>query len=542
MDRFKLLLEKGYFPSQLPPAFTTEQFARWRRSLVSTISPNWSVGVKEGERFSQARTGHRRRPLAITHPVSQLMISQQIATNWQTIKKHQRSSKLSVSKTNFVENDPRATSLTRLAELRSLRLRKSAGFRFILKSDVLQYFPTIYTHAIPWALHGKPNAKKNKKYGQNELLGNNLDYWIRSGQSGQTIGIPIGPDTSHIVAETLGASIDASLKAALKKWPEGYRHVDDFFLCFESSEEAAKALAAIVRALDQFELQINPDKTAIVAVADYKDEDWVHRLDGMQISTESEKSQRNSIVDYFEKVFELTREFDNESVVNYALKKSANFVVFEPNWSLFESYLARIAVVYPNNLETVCSVLVTYFSMSYQLDRAIVERIVNSTISRHAPLNHHSEVAWALWLAKECQIKLKREAVLCLTAMRSSVCALIALDLEMQGLLKSPMNKEYWRDQCTADGLNGVHWLFAYENDVKGWVNPKQSGYVAQDPFFSELRKKNISFYDGSRTVQPLIVRERIEGPDEELLADAFDVVFGGYGYEVSEAAEEYMD
>jgi hypothetical protein len=32
---------------------------------------------------------------------------------------------------------------------------------FVLISDVSQFYPTLYTHAIPWALHGKAYAKAN---------------------------------------------------------------------------------------------------------------------------------------------------------------------------------------------------------------------------------------------------------------------------------------------------------------------------------------------------------------------------------------------
>lgn len=109
------------------------------------------------------------------------------------------------------------------------------------------------------------------KHGIGSLTGNNLDYWVRQGQADQTNGIPIGPDSSHIIAKTIGSDIDLEIEKKLKKWPVGYKNVADFFLCFETAQEADEALAASVAALSEFELQINPDKTKIVPIAEYID-------------------------------------------------------------------------------------------------------------------------------------------------------------------------------------------------------------------------------------------------------------------------------
>ena len=72
----------------------------------------------------------------------------------------------------------------------------------MLTTDLSRFFPTIYTHSVPWAFHSKSVAKKNKnptlKY-----FGNLLDLALRQAQDGQTIGIPIGPDTSHMIAEAI---------------------------------------------------------------------------------------------------------------------------------------------------------------------------------------------------------------------------------------------------------------------------------------------------------------------------------------------------
>ncbi|MEO6825614.1 MAG: RNA-directed DNA polymerase [Nitrosospira sp.] len=60
------------------------------------------------------------------------------------------------------------------------------------------------------------------------MFGNDLDHRCQSFQDGQTISIPIGPDSSHILAEIIGVAMDLRLNEELKYWPAGFRYVDDF--------------------------------------------------------------------------------------------------------------------------------------------------------------------------------------------------------------------------------------------------------------------------------------------------------------------------
>lgn len=55
-------------------------------------------------------------------------------------------------------------------------------------------------------------AKKFSKVNRRlDSLGNKLDYLVRQGQDGQTVGIPIGPDTSLVIAELLMHDVDKNL-------------------------------------------------------------------------------------------------------------------------------------------------------------------------------------------------------------------------------------------------------------------------------------------------------------------------------------------
>ena len=59
-----------------------------------------------------------------------------------------------------------------------------ASARYLLQTDIDNFYPSIYTHVIPWALHTK-SAAKQRRHNYN-LAGNVLDYIVRNSQDQQT--------------------------------------------------------------------------------------------------------------------------------------------------------------------------------------------------------------------------------------------------------------------------------------------------------------------------------------------------------------------
>lgn len=88
-------------------------------------------------------------------------------------------------------------------------------------------------------------AKANKS---GALLGNTLDKLVRAAQDGQTIGIPIGPDTSLIVSELVMCAADQTLSESLPA--TGFRYVDDIELSFVTRAEAESALGSQIFRLE----------------------------------------------------------------------------------------------------------------------------------------------------------------------------------------------------------------------------------------------------------------------------------------------------
>jgi hypothetical protein len=505
MTRIELLLKNGFLPSQVPPCFHTTDLSRKAYAITRklnklTLTAKRCINIRP-ELFSVARIGHSRRLTSIVNPITQFYLAQKIARNWKRIVKYYSRADFSLSKPELGISGTRAISFTPVRNLQDIRITESAGYKYVLISDISQFFPTVYTHTIGWALEGKETSKI-KQYAKKKSLGNDLDKLLRYGQSNQTIGLPIGPDTSHIISEIIGIGIDIELRNRMKIPPAGFRFVDDFYMCFDSRENAEDALAKLSGSISFFELKINPLKTKIIQVEELSEETWKYPIQQFKFENDH-KRQKNNINHYFDLVFGSANRHSDENVMVYAVKKLKSVIIKRQNWELFESYLCRSIISFPNTIQEIAHVLSTYRLYNFISDKSRLSRTLNQVIKDHAPIEHHSEVAWALWLCKELEIIVENDACEALMETSSSVCLILAYDLHLSNLLALPFNEKKHEKSINHKELWGTSWLFAYEAARRGWMK-KNNAFIARDSFFGVLDNYNIHFYDRNRTLEPI--------------------------------------
>lgn len=123
-------------------------------------------------------------------------------------------------------------------------------------------------------MHTKAVAKVNRNP---NLLGNRLDQWIRNSNGAQTSGIPIGPDTSLLIAEIVLWTIDREL---LSRRPglAGIRVSDDYEIACGTYSDAGATLAELQTVLAEYELRLNPMKTEIVELPRPLEKAWVRDI------------------------------------------------------------------------------------------------------------------------------------------------------------------------------------------------------------------------------------------------------------------------
>lgn len=511
MNRAARLLSHGYFPTQLPPGFNTRDLAAHHKTLHAawvTIGrlqkqnlPVPHAPASKAELFSVARAGHHRRLTSIPNPVAQTFLALEIAEHWPELLRHFRQSTFSASRPRFLKAGARGANIPAMHGLHARKINSAAGYRFALRTDISRFFPTIYTHSVPWAIHGKASAKQNRKLAP-AFFGNLLDLALRQGQDQQTIGLPIGPDTSHIIAELIAVAIDLELKKKLNGFPAGFRYVDDYFMFFATAQEAEAALAVLIRALKNFELQANFEKTITCPVIELTDDYWRHQLRSFQIS-KSGRKQASDIHHFFELSKDLAKRNSDESVMIYALKRMSSVIIRAENWTAFEAHLCHVALSFPNTIQFVARLLSTYSLVGYKLQSERLSRLVNAIIEDHAPLGHHSEVAWALWICKELDLILSAPNIDRVAEMHSSVCALILLDQYHSGKLMKAPDLKYWQDFANTDALSGDLWLLAYEAGVRAWGG-FTSAAVTADNYFEQLWANGVRFYDQNKRIKPI--------------------------------------
>jgi hypothetical protein len=429
-ERLRALLAMGYFPEALPPPFITVQLARYRESVFKTWSslPHNDYPKTSQEIYSIPTAKRIRRNLSIVNPIAQLHISKLISDNWSAISKHLQQSKYIISMPQFEPERGRAIPLPPFELVHLRRGEISAAFEHALVSDISRFYGTLYTHAIPWALHGKLWCKTNlNKVPYDASLGAKLDKAVRKGQDNQTLGIPVGPDTSRVVAEIVGVAIDCRVQGALKlNSSRGFRHIDDWYIGFDSAGEAEDAIATLATACRDYELELNADKTLTLHASSSVQRVWSTELREHRFSADARRQAR-SLEHYFIKAFEFATMNPTANVLDYAVKRTRNVEVKRENWRGYETFLLKAARSNATVIPAVVEILVSYNHTGYEIDRIRIAKLVVDLIRRNAPPAHHAEVAWALFLAKALRISIPRNASKAVSQLESSVCGLLAL-------------------------------------------------------------------------------------------------------------------
>jgi hypothetical protein len=493
------LMSRGLFHDRIVPAFHAndltaiidELVAFADRDLTSKGKPRKSTRCVQ---HSYPKRKLARRILSIPHPRNQIFLAREVVAHWNELKAICDRSQVSLTRPIISSSRALQGAYERKAEGVE-RTKRSVGTRFVLHADIARFYPSIYTHSIPWAIHGKDQRHDTSA----QLFGNQLDLWVRETQSKQTGGIPVGPDTSFLIAEAIASTIDHALQEAVGLL-RGTRYIDDYHLYFVSHSDAEKALAELHRVASLYELDINDLKTSIEQVPEPIEPHWKTQLRAAHI-------QKADHATSFKAIFDLAAKFAKENpqdgVFAYLVKKVEAIVpqleLSAEDWVILDALLLRAVVGEPACMPTVLRI---FEQNNRNPERA--SDALGSICLVHAGLQQASEVAWALWTSKRLNVELSQEVADAVEGVDDDVVALIALNLHDVGLLPEPeQNFAPWRQHMTANALYSEHWLLAYEARVQGWL-PSVSGvdYIARDSYFSILATHEVRFFDTSDDVE----------------------------------------
>lgn len=486
------LTVKGLFPAELPPCFKIQGIPddNAAQNLVNVCAAYISSNVFWPERHSIPRSRYSRRVLDIPHIAPTMILANDIANGWAEITAHYNKSQYSYTKPTHC-TCTRAVKIPSFSEFEERKFIIGSGKRYVASTDFSRYYSSLYTHSIPWALHGKPVAKANRS---GALLGNRLDKACRAQKDSQTIGIPIGPDTSLIISEILSCGVDIAIADRTKN-VIGKRYIDDYFFYTDNLTEAEEILTRVAGIAAEFELEINSLKTKITEQCDSFTESWKHIFSSSGFF-EIKAKQRQDIIAFANSVFSAHKLYKDDAIGKYTAKYLSTKIIDKENWDVFEALLITLATFFPNALRDICKILVTYNEYGYPIRRSVLSNFYSSKISHASTSGHHEELAWCLWASMHLDIDVNLDSLLLATENGNSICRLLALHL-----LKSmhiPWSESVARfNSYFSNNIfvnNQANWLLLYEierNELLYSVNTFRN-----NDLFTYLNKNSISLFN----------------------------------------------
>ena len=440
-----------------------------------------------------------RRPLEVPNPKSYLHLAEEFEAQWPTIRAHLRRHSFSISRPVVTYRLERAVRPRfRLGERERLRPKDWRGQKFVLRTDISQCYPSLYTHSIPWALEGKKEAKQNIGKTQSDRL----DKALRNASDGQTMGVPIGPDTSFLAAEIVLTAVDRALasKIALR----GHRYIDDYELAFTTRSAAEEAQALFEQALAKYELTINPTKTEILELPQPFHEGWAHELSTFRIRTEGVAQTITDLIALFSRAAEVSA--IRPGPLKYALHCSREIDIADDEvWTAFQDLVWSSVSAEPTTMPTAIDLLAEKATKGgFEVDKEAASEVIEALIRAHSPVQNASEVAWGVWAAIVLEVEMTAQAGEAISEMEDDFVALLALDASDRGLFGDHhLDTSRWEALTDYDGvMAGPHWLLAYEGAVRKWLDAP-SDRIAEDDYFKILRRRKVRFYDEDPSRNP---------------------------------------
>ena len=496
------LLAKGYFPKELPPHFFTELFARFAatkggRATLKRYQP--ADKFTRCVEYRLALPGLNTRNLAIPHPAGFSQLALLVAKNLGRLLTKSSCSPISRSRPIY---DDKYSRPLRPAVRPSNLSREQAVIRaassYLLRVDVSQFYPSLYTHAIGWAVDSK--LRERKHWRNSKLLGKRLDQLLMDMSGKESQGLPIGNDISFLLAELVLTQVDRELKVTGK---HGYRWFDDYEIACATFEEAQQCLTRLNAALASFRLRINPNKTVIERLPVPTSKPWQAELRrfGKRLGHGAK-----AMVEYFDTAFALRSENPKEARLTYAL--GVLFAIDCPSDDVMRIALSGVTqslLAEPGCAQKAFSLLTYWHLNGGSFDEDLMKKTIDRVVCNHRTSGVSSDVAWALAFCIEHKLDLGRAAAEVLSEVRDDCIAIQVLHMRALGLLS---------DGCSTTGLclflksidlDDHHWLLGYEAYRQGFLSDSKD-QVTSNPLFSHLHRKGVTFYRTSLPSYAMII------------------------------------
>ena len=406
--------------------------------------------------------------------------------------------------------------------LDDFRLDLASRREVFVIADIRAFYHSVYTHTIPWAIRGKANAKTDRF---SNHYANGLDRYCRNAQDQQTIGLPVGPDTSRVMGELIASAIDEKLREETGiSFQDATRYVDDMTISSADGSSGDALIAAARRAAAEYELELNHDKSAIVATAANLGTGWKQVA---RVHRPADPYNLDDFKRFFYEISRLVREEPDTNVEKWALQNArvAFLGTESKNWACLQS---QLITAYRRN-STIVSLLVEILVERHQTKNDVDIESLRDFLKHRIPTlaleDRTGELIWLLFLMIALEVKLDAQCFERLYSLEEPMCALLVSIAANRELVKGKIDPAVWNLSLNSDGLEGAMWLYAYEGPRLGVIQNATTAHIEKHAYFSILYKKKIGFLsieDGISAVSEGMTRRRVDNAHHARVRNRF--------------------
>lgn len=494
---FEALTRWNYFPNQksrggeLPPVFSTRQFTPHVAKLL--LAEKLRSGGYDQVEYYATRYNNVSRPLSIPHPVGYAYLVNCICSNWSELGYICENENSLIKPEEHPDRRVVLMDYEEPLERTTRTLKIGFGKKFRAHTDITNCFPSIYTHAIPWATVGFAHAKAHKPPKHAALWFNQLDYHQRMIKRNETQGVAIGPATSNVVSEAILARIDETLS---KKYTY-YRYIDDYTCYCETYEEGQSFLRKLNDELRKYKLTLNLKKTELVELPAPIDADWIVELSTrMPAGSPNEPPKTgkhysaSEALRFIDFAVQLKKRTPDGSVLKFAVK-SIIYQLDELAVQPVLEYLLNLSRFYPLLLP----LLEQLFAHS-AINRAPYARNLNAILIENTINRRSDGMCWALYFLNTHGLVISYEAVQKVIESRDCMAILLlhttgTFEEEVKAFVGTLDKSDlYELDQ---------YWVLLYQR----FFDRKEANPYPAENFFQILRDEQVSFVPQSGVHSP---------------------------------------
>ncbi len=391
---YKGLLAYGLFTEKLPPVFTARGFFDYCESK----SPSFPQKPAEYIYYESMRNVNTPRPLGIPNPATYQLLCKYVSDIWPQLQEYFE---------NETKGQEHIISRTHIRKMRDSKGLFSMnykdwkadgtpepdlllGARYLVHADISNCFPSIYTHALSWALVGKDLAKQNQNKAQ---WYNKLDFYTRNIKNGETHGLLIGPHVSNLLSEIILVKIDKALYDLGWRY---IRNIDDYTCYVSTYEEGQLFLTELSEQLRAYDLTLNHKKTAIEELPTASVEHWVRKINAFTVFNDKEIMNFKEVRAYLDMAIDLMKENNNNAaILNYAMKVLSKKQLSNNAKAYYVKTIFHLTVIYPY----LVPVLEAYVFEPFGVETTMISTFSGKLYVEGIKLKNYEAVCYSLYYA-----------------------------------------------------------------------------------------------------------------------------------------------